>query len=80
MIAPESERLGKYLARVSGYQLSKPEGLAAYGGFTDWFIREFGKPSFTVECGKGENPLPVTDMPMMYLGLRKAFFEFPMLV
>lgn len=80
VIAPESERLGKYLARVSGYQLSKPEGLAAYGGFTDWFIREFGKPSFTVECGKGENPLPVTDMPMMYLGLRKAFFEFPMLV
>lgn len=77
--APESERLGKYLARLSGYQLSKPEGLAAYGGFTDWYIREFEKPSFTVECGKGENPLPIRQMPMIYLGLRKALFSMPMM-
>ena len=78
--AENSERLGRYLARVSGYTLSKPEGLAAYGGFTDWFIREFGRPSFTVECGKGSNPLPISDMPMMYLKLRRALFEFPTLV
>ncbi len=75
--APTSEKIAKYLARVSGYRLSHAEGLAAYGGFTDWFIREFGKPSFTVECGKGENPLPVTDMPMIYLRLRRALFELP---
>lgn len=80
MVAENSERLGKYLSRVSGYTLSRPEGLAAYGGFTDWFIRAFGRPSFTVECGKGSNPLPVSDMPMMYLKLRRALFEFPTLV
>ena len=77
-MAPDSERVGRYLSRVSGYRLSKPEGLAAYGGFTDWFIREFGKPSFTVECGKGENPLPISAMPMIYLKLRRAFFELPL--
>lgn len=80
VVAPESERLGRYLARTCGYALSKPEGLAAYGGFTDWFIREFGKPSFTLECGKGSNPLPISDMPMMYLKLRRALFTLPMMV
>ena len=80
MTAPQSERLGKYLARSCGYALTTPQGAAAYGGFTDWYIREFGKPSFTIECGKGINPLPVSDLPMIYLRLRKAFFEFPTLV
>ena len=79
-IVPESERLACYLARISGYRTAKPEGLAAYGGFTDWFIREFGRPSFTFECGRGENPLPISQMPSMYLRLRRVFFELPMLV
>lgn len=78
--APDAERLGQYLSRVTGYQLSTPRGAAAYGGFTDWFVREFSRPSFTLECGKGENPLPVRDMPMMYLKLRRALFEFPMML
>ena len=78
--ADNSLTLGKYLARVTGYTLSKPEGLAAYGGFTDWFIRAFEKPSFTLECGKGSNPLPISDMPMIYLKLRRALFAFPMVV
>jgi predicted dehydrogenase len=46
----------------------------------DWFLREFGKPSFTVECGKGENPLPFSDFPMTYLRIRKMLFMAPMLV
>ena len=77
---PISERIGKYLAGLCEYRLAKPEGAAAYGGFTDWFLREFGKPSFTVECGKGENPLPFSDFPMTYLRLRKMLFMAPMLV
>ena len=78
--APNSERLGKYLARVSGYQLRSAEGLAAFGGLTDWFIKAFLKPAFTLECGKGSNPLPISQMPMIYLKLRKALFELPMIV
>ena len=75
-----AERIVRRLAASTGYALTRPAGLAAYGGFTDWFVREFGRPSFTVECGKGSNPLPVSDMPMIYLKLRRALFEFPMLV
>ena len=77
---PLSERLGNYLAALCEYRLAKPEGPAAFGGFTDWFLREFGKPSFTVECGKGENPLPFSDFPMTYLRIRKMLFMAPMLV
>lgn len=75
-----AERIGRYLAGLCEYQLSKPEGPAAYGGFTDWFVREFDRPSFTVECGKGENPLPFSDFPMTYLRIRKMLFMAPMLV
>lgn len=77
---PITERVGNYIAGLCEYRLSKPAGPAAFGGFTDWFIREFGKPSFTVECGKGTNPLPFSDFPMTYLRIRKMLFMAPMLV
>lgn len=50
----------KIFAAVSEYTLVKNEGSAAYGGFKDWFLKECGRPAFTVEIGKGENPLPLT--------------------
>ena len=79
-VPPKGEQIGARLASLCDYSLSKPEGMAAYGGFTDWFIREFARPSFTVECGKGENPLPLSDFPMMYLRLRKMLFCAPFLI
>jgi len=78
---PENaERIGRYIAGLCDYRLAKPDGPAAYGGFTDWFIKEFDQPSFTVECGRGENPLPFSDFPMTYLRIRKMLFMAPMLV
>lgn len=78
--APGSRNIAKRLAYLSGYQLSEADGMAAYGGLTDWFIREFNKPSFTLECGFGTNPLPITDFPKIYAGLRELLFTAPMLV
>ena len=49
--------MGKIFSASSGYELKQPEGLASHGGFKDWFIEEFAKPAFTIEIGKGENPL-----------------------
>lgn len=77
---PLGDRIGNCLAALCEYRLAKPDGPAAFGGFTDWFIREFGKPSFTVECGKGTNPLPFSDFPMTYLRIRKMLFMAPILV
>ncbi len=76
-IAPRSKTMAAALSRMSGYLLSKPEGAAAYGGLTDWFIAEFNKPSFTVECGKGENPLPLGDYFKIYTDIREMLFMAP---
>ncbi|MDP4121110.1 MAG: M14 family metallocarboxypeptidase [Bacillota bacterium] len=57
-----SLHMAQVMASVCGYTVSKPEGLALGGGFKDWFISEFGKPGFTLELGKGKNPLPIEDL------------------
>ncbi len=63
---PQSERMAKILAASSGYKMADPVGTASHGGFKDWFIDQFGKPGFTVELGKGINPLPPTQIEQIY--------------
>ncbi len=66
---PSSKLMAMVMASSSGYRVAHPAGLAAHGGFKDWFISHTGRPGFTIELGKGENPLPVTDHDKIY---RKA--------
>ena len=64
---PETARMmANILAASSGYAVAQPLGLAAHGGFKDWFIEEMGRPGFTIEMGRGENPLPLTDFEPLY--------------
>lgn len=69
-----SEKFAEIFAIMSGYTVSKPEGLAVGGGFKDWFIEEFEKPAFTVEVGRGENPLPIEDFPKIYKKIKNALY------
>lgn len=78
--APRSRELAGALARLTGYRLSVPEGTACYGGLTDWCIRSLALPSFTVECGRGENPLPASDFGDIYGSVREALRLLPLLV
>ena len=73
-VLPESIRIGNALSEKSGYLLSRPEGLASYGGLTDWALRKMNIPSFTVECGLGQNPLPPSDADKIYEKLREMLF------
>ena len=66
--------MARLLADAAGYALDEPTGLAVGGGFKDWFIEEFGRPAFTVECGRGENPLPLTDFLTVYGKVRRLLF------
>lgn len=60
------EDLARRLARASGYSLAQvPEGSRG-GGFRDWFLQECRKPAFTIEAGRGENPLPMSDLSRLY--------------
>ncbi len=75
-----AERIAKILSRLSGYKLSKPEGLSSYGGLTDWFIESFDRPSFTVECGKGENPIGENKYFSIYAAIREMLMTAPLLI
>jgi len=58
--------IGDILAKASGYTLDTATGVASYAGYKDWFIKDFRKPGYTVEAGKGKNPLPITQLPRIY--------------
>lgn len=77
---PRAASLASLLGRMTGYSVKRPEGPAAYGGLTDWYTSTFRRPAFTLECGKGVNPLPLSDLYNIYKRLREAFFSVPLLV
>ena len=57
----------------SGYELIENDSLASHGGFKDWFIECFRRSAFTIEIGKGENPLPVEDLDEIYEKAEEMF-------
>jgi g-D-glutamyl-meso-diaminopimelate peptidase len=65
-LPPDAERMAQAMAGASGYLLENAPGESAHAGYKDWFIQEFNKPGFTIECGLGENPLPITDFDGIY--------------
>lgn len=56
-VPPRGEELAQQFARISGYTATKPTGTAAFGGYKDWFIKEYDRPGFTIEIGLGQNPI-----------------------
>ena len=65
------------LSQLTGYRLSRAEGLAAYGGMSDWCAEKLSTPSFTMECGRGKNPLPISQASSIYVTMRASLFLFP---
>ena len=62
----DEDLFGRLLARESGYTLCQPPAESDNAGYRDWFLQEFQKPGFTIEAGRGENPLPLTDFSKIY--------------
>ena len=58
--------LARALTIGSEYVPAIPDGTASYGGYKDWFIETTGRVGFTVEVGKGENPLPRKNLKGIY--------------
>ena len=69
--APQSAEIAQQLAELSGYTYCEPSGTAVGGGFKDWFCKRFCRPGFTIEIGKGENPLPKETVDTEYETVRK---------
>jgi g-D-glutamyl-meso-diaminopimelate peptidase len=56
---PYAEDWADRMAEAAGYRAVYLEGSDA--GYKDWFLQTFGRPGFTVEAGRGRNPLPWED-------------------
>lgn len=74
---PQAAEIGLRLARLTGYRLGRAEGLAAYGGMSDYAALALGLRAYTIECGLGQNPLPITAAPGIYRRLRRALLWLP---
>ncbi len=66
MAPPEARTIGEAFARESGYVLSRPAGIASYAGYKDWFIQDWHRPGYTIEVGRGRNPLPIAQFDSIY--------------
>ena len=76
---PQASMMAKILADSCSYTLVTNAGLASHGGFKDWFISEMKKPGFTMEIGKGENPLPVSQLYEIYARIEEALVLFALM-
>lgn len=68
-----SLELVKKMEYVSGYKAVKY--IDSHAGFRDWFIKEFRKPGFTIEVGKGINPLPISSFEQNYKDVKKILLS-----
>ena len=53
-------------ADLSGYRAEETPYASGFAGYKDWFIQDFHRPGFTLELGRGVNPLPIADFDEIY--------------
>ena len=63
---PKGYKTGTALANAGGYTLMEPEYESGNAGYKDWFILKYNRPGYTVEAGKGMNPLPLSQFDEIY--------------
>ncbi len=68
----ESAIIAKEFERVSGYKAI--QYVDSHAGYKDWFIQEFRRPGFTIELGKGINPLPLSHLEKIIINMEGLFF------
>ena len=63
---PGARMLAEEFARLSGYALEDTPYESSFAGYKDWFIQQWRRPGFTIECGSGDNPLPLSQFDEIY--------------
>ena len=63
---PGARELGEAMAAASGYRLADVPFNSAFAGYKDWFIQQFRRPGYTIEAGRGVNPLPLSQFEEIY--------------
>ncbi len=65
-LPPASYYIGEQFAISSGYDLEDTPYASSFAGYKDWFIQNYNLPGYTIECGFGENPLPISQFNTIY--------------
>ncbi len=60
---PGAQDIAATFAAVSGYAAEETPYTSGFAGYKDWFIQDYRRPGFTIEAGRGVNPLPPADLP-----------------
>ena len=68
-----SKMMAQILASSSGYDVTRPAEMASHGGLKDWFIEKFRRPGFTIEVGRGKNPLGLGELDRIYKKTEEMF-------
>lgn len=63
---PNGYDIGRALAAVSGYKLDEVPTESGFAGYKDWFILFYNRPGYTVEAGRGTNPLLLSQFGRIY--------------
>lgn len=63
---PRALEIGEIMSEVSGYPLELTPEFSSYAGYKDWFIQTYDLPGYTIEAGKGVNPLPISQFDKIY--------------
>lgn len=63
---PNAEQIVRAFEQASGYTAENTPYASGFAGYKDWFIQTYVLPSYTVEAGLGQNPLPLSAFPAMY--------------
>ena len=61
-----SYNIGAKMAEASGYKLTNVPYESSFAGYKDWFLQNYRRPSYTVEAGIGESPLPLSQFNQIY--------------
>lgn len=61
-----SYAIARYFGAVSGYTVEETPAESGYAGYKDWFIQEYNRPGYTIEVGRGVNPLPMSQFSDIY--------------
>ena len=65
-VPPGAEAIAALFGRVSGYAVEDVPYASGFAGYKDWFVQDFGRPGYTIEVGRGVNPLPLAQFPRIW--------------
>lgn len=61
-----SRAIAELFSSLSGYAIENTPYSSGFAGYKDWFIQDYDRPGYTLELGKGTNPLPLSEFPGIY--------------